>query len=80
VTLDLPFDAVLPLHDAQGLRIACLGGAIWVTQESDYSDTIVEQGGTFEVNRAGKTLVVALRDSRVSLLGPTSVRLSLICT
>jgi hypothetical protein len=76
VTLDLPYGAMLPIANAKGVRIACLGGALWVTQDDDRSDAIVEPGSSFQVSRAGKTIIVALRDSRVALHSPTPAQLS----
>jgi hypothetical protein len=69
MTIDLPYDSMLTLPDARGLRLACVKGALWITQEGDHSDTVLEAGRTFEISRGGKTIVVAVRDARLAIVG-----------
>jgi len=74
MTIDLPYDSMLTLPDAQGLRLACVKGALWITQDGDRSDTVLEAGRTFEISRGGKTIVVAVRDARMAIVGKQKPR------
>lgn len=76
VVLELPYDSLLPLHGAKGMTIACLQGALWITQDGNRNDVVLEAGASFEVIDAGKVLVLALRNARFSL----SAQFSLICS
>ena len=67
VTADLQKEAMLPLREAKGLRIECLEGALWITQDRDRRDTVLEPGGSFVADRPGTAIVLALRTSRVVL-------------
>lgn len=78
--MELPRESVLALKEARGWRIGCLSGALWITQEGERYDAIVEAGQPFEVTRPGKTVLVALRDAKLTVVGPASARLSLICS
>ena len=65
--LALPRDGLIALHDAEGTRVTTLKGALWITQDSQQGDVILEEGQSFTVDRRGLTLVMALT--------PTSLRL-----
>jgi hypothetical protein len=69
--LDLGEGDVVTLVDAQGTRIAPRCGSVWVTQEGDRKDHIVGPGETLVVARAGRTVVQALRRSRVAIRDAT---------
>ena len=47
---------------AQGARISCRSGVLWVTQQDDLRDLIVGPGESLEVG-GGATVVVALESS-----------------
>ncbi len=51
-----------------GRRIECLSGVIWVTQDGDRRDIVLEAGEAFEFDRTRGVLVSALKDSRYLLL------------
>jgi hypothetical protein len=44
--------------------ISCLRGSLWVTQEGDLSDYVLEPGQDFWVTRAGTVIVQALENSK----------------
>jgi len=50
--------------DRRGDVIHCLSGLIWITQEDDLKDYIVEAGGDFWVTRPGTIVVQALDNSK----------------
>lgn len=58
------------IRDGQGRRVACLAGCVWLTQERDLRDIILEAGDGFTINRAGDTILNALADSRFVVLCP----------
>ena len=41
--------------------VLCLKGSIWVTQEGDFQDYVLEEGDAFLVTRPGLVLVRALK-------------------
>jgi len=45
--------------------LLCLEGSIWITQEGDIRDYVLEEGDAFLVTLPGKVLVRALRPARV---------------
>jgi hypothetical protein len=70
--LDTPLIAldtgkVVALRDAQGIRIQPREGTVWVTEEGDARDHIVNAGEALVVGRPGLTLVQALTPSWVKL-------------
>ena len=50
----------LSLRDAAAWVVECRSGALWITQEADVRDVMVEAGERFELDRNGLTLVSAL--------------------
>ena len=50
----------LSLRDAAAWVVECRSGALWITQEADARDVMVEAGERFELDRNGLTLVSAL--------------------
>lgn len=60
------------LENALGQRVECLRGCLWITQDGDLRDLVVERGEAIELDRNGPTLVSALADSSYLLLVPTA--------
>ncbi len=58
------------IRDGQGRRVECLAGCMWLTQERDVRDIILEAGDGFTIDRAGDTVLSALADSRFVVLCP----------
>ena len=58
---------VLSLDDALGTRLAAQRGTLWVTEEGEARDHIVEPGATFLIARAGRTVVQAMEPASISL-------------
>jgi hypothetical protein len=50
---------VLDIRDGQGLVVRCLAGALWITQDGDTDDVVVNAGQCFELDRRGLALVSA---------------------
>jgi hypothetical protein len=50
--------------DRRGDVISCMSGILWITQEGDLKDYIVEAGRNFWVTKPGTVIVQALDDSQ----------------
>ena len=63
-------EITLPKHkmwkiegDRRGDVISCVSGNLWITQEGDRKDYVVENGRNFWVTKPGTVVVQALDDS-----------------
>ena len=68
-----PREALL-LDNAQGTVLSVERGCLWVTLERDSRDIILAQGMRFEIDRPGRTVVVAEARSTLRLRSPVSRR------
>jgi len=59
----------LSLQDQIGQRVACLDGQVWITQQHDPRDVVLEAGQCFVLDRHGLALVFALQDT-ILTVGP----------
>ncbi len=50
--------------DRRGDVITCLNGTLWITQEGDFKDYVLETGRSFWVTRPGTVVLQALDQSR----------------
>jgi hypothetical protein len=57
--LRLSTGQLLDLHDGEGLEIACLEGAVWITQSNDPRDIVIAAGESFVLDKPGLALVCA---------------------
>jgi hypothetical protein len=64
----LPRRGTLVLDNRQGTVIVVESGCLWVTLERDPRDVILVKGMRFEIDRIGRTVIVAEEDSRFRLL------------
>jgi len=51
--------------DRRGDVISCVDGTLWITQESDLKDYVVESGKDFWVTKPGTVVVQALDNSHI---------------
>ncbi len=49
--------------DRRGDVISCSNGTLWITQENDMKDYVIESGQSFWVTRRGAVVVQALQNS-----------------
>jgi hypothetical protein len=68
--VELQQGEILPLERARGVRITAVEGTLWVTEEHDPVDVVLEAGESHAVETAGRTLVQAMGRSRLSLESP----------
>lgn len=50
--------------DRRGDIFSCLSGSLWITQEGDLRDYVLEPGQEFWVTRPGEVIVQALENSK----------------
>ena len=60
----------LNLVDAAGVRIDARAGSVWVTQDHDLRDFVLEAGDSLTIDGNGRAIVQALEAARVQLLQP----------
>jgi hypothetical protein len=70
--LGLERDQLITVRDGKGVRVCCLRGALWITQEQSTSDVLLEAGDSFVIDQPGLTLVMALRPSNLQVSEPRS--------
>ena len=67
LTLELERNAILPLGDPRGLRIGCLDGVLWITQDEDPGDVVLEAGQAHVLQGKRKAVLLALEPARFSI-------------
>jgi hypothetical protein len=55
------------LQDAAGSTVRAIDGSVWITQEGDQRDIVLEAGESFTVDRTGAALVWPFDDAIVSV-------------
>jgi hypothetical protein len=73
--LGLEPDQLVAVRDGRGVRVACLSGALWITQEHRPTDVILEAGQSAVIDSPGLTLVMALRASTLRVTEPRAAGL-----
>ena len=58
---------ILPLERATGVRLSCLEGSLWVTEEDAAVDVVLAPGNSYAVEEGGRTLVQAMGRSRLAV-------------
>jgi hypothetical protein len=53
------------LHDALGLEIQVNEGCLWLTQERDPQDHVIEAGRSFGIDQPGVAVLTALKGARM---------------
>src|SRR5215510_8925079 len=59
--------SVQRVESAKGLEIACVRGAIWVTQERDQRDWVLMAGQSVVLERRGLGVVYAFKDALITV-------------
>jgi len=68
--LRLAAHQVIRLHDPEGARVECLNGTLWITQNRDFQDHLLESDGAFTLDRPGLALIHAQEPSEIVLYEP----------
>lgn len=70
MTINLRRDEAVRLEgDTRGAVVACLEGVLWITQEGDGADHLLEAGDEFAIDRAGLVVIEARRAARLTVRG-----------
>jgi hypothetical protein len=64
-SLDMGARQTVRLYDAAGASIRVVAGAVWVTQDRDARDVVLQPGEQFTLDRPGLSVLEALEPSRV---------------
>jgi hypothetical protein len=57
----------LAIRDGQGLRIACRGGSVWITQDRDLDDVVLGAGECFTLDRPGLAILQTFKGADIAL-------------
>jgi len=60
---------VLSLDDARGLRIRAKAGTLWVTEEGNLDDHVVDTGDSLVIAHDGRTVIQAMSHSWIAIDG-----------
>jgi hypothetical protein len=71
--ITLPRHTLRRLDDARGTLVSALAGTLWVTQQGDLRDIVLEAGDDTLIERDGLTLIAALDDARFVLTAPVQL-------
>lgn len=61
----IPMGRTLRIRDGKGALVRVSEGCLWVTQENDTADKVLEGGDALRLDRRGLALGYALRETRV---------------
>lgn len=61
---------MLALPDADGSRVTCLTGALWITQDRDRDDMVLLGGQSMRISRDGTTLIYGCSESELRICPP----------
>ena len=73
----LPRRNTLVLENAEGTVLSVDSGCLWITLERDARDIILLPGMRFEIDRTGRTVVVAEEDAQLRVKEPPSAAVRL---
>ena len=57
------------IEEARGIKVTCVNGVTWITQERDSRDLILAAGQSVVLDRPGLAVVYAFRDALITV-GP----------
>jgi len=66
----LATDQFIKLEGAVGVRISSRRGSVWITQDGDIRDVVLEPGEAFVIERAGPSIVQALEPAELAIVEP----------
>lgn len=73
-TLLLRDKQIVRIHGTSGWKIRLLGGTVWITQDGDVRDVVLEAGESFIPDRDGDLFLSPFGEARVCLTRGTDCR------
>jgi hypothetical protein len=67
VIIELEPHSILPMREAKGARLECIDGAVWITEEGNRNDFILEHGDAHALADDGRAVVQAIGAARIAL-------------
>jgi hypothetical protein len=68
--LRLGREQLIAVRDGVGVRVTCVAGAVWITEEQAGKDVILDAGESHTITHPGLTLVMALRAASLCMHEP----------
>lgn len=65
---------LMRLEGAQGTRILSQGGRVWITQDGDPRDVVLEPGEAFDLDRPTLAIVQAIEAATIAIAEPRRSR------
>ena len=72
--LSLGSGELVNLDDARGATIRVRRGQVWITQDGDLADHVLDAGAAWAVERDGRTIVQAQAPTIVEVIGGATAR------
>jgi hypothetical protein len=69
-TLSLARDGLIAVRDAQGTRVRCLSGHLWITEDHARADTILGPDESYVIRHRGLALIMAVAPATLHVLEP----------
>jgi hypothetical protein len=66
----IPRGRTLHIQDGKGFDLEVVAGCLWVTQQDETADQVLDAGESFRVSRDGVTLVHAFNEARLRIASP----------
>jgi hypothetical protein len=63
----IPQGRTVHIQDGKSFELKVVAGCLWITQENDTEDKVLEAGETFRVTRNGLTLAHACKEVRLQI-------------
>jgi Protein of unknown function (DUF2917) len=67
----IPKGRTLQIQDGKNFEVRVVAGQLWITQERDTADYVLDPCETFRVSRNGRTLLHALKGAQLQIAYPT---------
>jgi len=67
IEMTIPKGRTLRIQDGKNFELSVVAGCLWVTQEHDTEDQVLDACATFRVTRDGLTLAHACKEARVRI-------------
>lgn len=64
----------LPDTGTEGVSVSVTRGSVWITQDRDIADIVLEPGQTHESRRRGQILIYGLSDADVEIAEMTRIQ------